>query len=245
MIIFLLSISNSICTEVSLCELSNSTESLIKNAINGEEKSYKELEIDPEFGQTKEFCESECELFIYSLDIALETSNKKAFSTLYKIIKSKYDSAYIQPAKLTNYLLDCFHKNKNINFHDNKYIKKEWKESDLSYYKINRPFLRAILYDKDTIAYNSLSDTLKNNCGKDDAVTSRYNLAAYIILSIVIADKYNSANAYFNVYNSLQNFYLTRGLNMGDNVYDFSMFFLEKAAFLGDEKSLRLLKSME
>ncbi len=247
-IILLSSINKAICSEIYLesnfCSLSNSTETLIKEAIEGNFKAYKELELSSEFGQTEDLCMSECELFMYSLDIALETGNKKAFNTLCKVLEQKYASYSINPNELSRYLLECFESQANVTPTDKVQNKIEWSENDLKYYKNIKPFYYSILHDKDTLAYNSISDSLILNCGREDYITSSYNIAGYIVFSIIMADMYGYAEAYYNVYRLTQDYYLTRGLNMGNKVYEFCLFFIEKAALLGDDKSKRLLEEM-
>lgn len=231
--------------EIDLCSQSNSTEVLIEKAIKGDLTAYKELELSSEFGRTEEFCMSECELFMYSLDIALETNNKRAFQSLYEIIERKYSFYNIEQNDLTRYLLDCFKRLQNVTPPKMVHNKIEWSENDLKYYDNINNFFHSILFEKDTIAYNTVSDTLSKNCGKEDFITSSYNISGYIVLSIIIADKYNSADAYYNVYRLIQDYYLTRGLNMGNKVYDFCVFFIERAAHLGNEKAIKILAKMD
>lgn len=190
------------------------------------------------------YCFYESEYFMYSLVMALDYDNSFAFSELNRLLHEFYDKNHLVKADFF-YDLSIYFKSKGDIFFSDEIINIEnqvTSETIMSYSQhfttpneYYKDSLLSITNDGDSIAYSHLFERLRHSCYFD----SKYNHDKFfrnrmLFFSIYHIDKNHSSEGYLRLYRLIMGFYNTRGKELSKNSSRLALYFLKKAARLGN-----------
>ena len=193
------------------------------------------------------YCFYESEYFMYSLVQALDYGNTYAFSELNRLLHKFYDVNLLEEGDFVNDLSAYFQSHGNVFFADEKNLGYRKVTSEAIVYK-SKEFtnpapsymdsLLKVTNEGDTLAYSSLLNYLHSKC----LLETQYNFDRFfynrmVFFSIYNVDKNHSAQGYRDLFILIMRFYRLTGTQLSTNSSRLALYFLKKAAKLGNEKA--------
>lgn len=202
------------------------------------------------------YCFYEAEYFMYCLMIALDKGNSSAFFEADRLLSKFYDDNNLEKGGFAITLSIFFQSKGKVFFSDEEVIDSYSSikaQSLISYSKrFNRvfakdSFLINIIHDSDSFAYLSLLEMLQKECYKEEKSISEDKLMFRLIFySVYHIDKNNSHQGYFMIYNLIVNYlYNLNGISLTENSSRLALYFLKKAAKLGNVSAKNELLRLE